>query len=631
MGYNKKIGSLLIILFILIILIVSFIINSIAVYAQDNSDDELSGISNSDKIDKAYSCLSDRVEKKDECKGLPAEDQAFSLLALAYDSSKRSECKSGLLANKDKDNYCWPSGKCRLKDTALSILALDNINHDTKKSENWLLSKNKTSDLIWYLQITQSSREEAETMCTISYLENSYGITIDKNGKVQGSAGSCLTKVEGDYWLMISSSSRCLNEDFTISCNKDFKTNLLYRKEGSGTFYVSNKINSASAGGETLEKVNSLCFKYGNLCNYEGSLWAAYALKKTGHDIDTFIPYLIAFADDNLKYFPHTFLYLIGDQTDESYLSNIQLEQKTEKYWKIQDSPYSSYYDTALGLLSLYDTYIDEFDSAQEYLLGVQENDGCWGSIKDTAFILYAGWPKEAGVGPGPGPDEEDCEDNDYHCIRRFECEEADGEIFSEYECTGNKVCCSKPAIEETCEEKGGEICPSGQVCKGGVVSASNTNECCLVGCEIEESECETDDYICRTKCKEDEEEKKIFSDSCEGDKMCCGEKGEPVKKSRWWIWLLVVLIILLIIAIIFRKKLKLFLFKLKKGKGKGPAAMQRRPPFPPSRPGVPAPRRILPRRPVPRRPLRRPPTRPKTKTDHELEATLKKLKEIGK
>ena len=102
-------------------------------------------------------------------------------------------------------------------------------------------------------------------------------------------------------------------------------------------------------------------------------------------------------------------------------------------------------------------------------------------------------------------------------------------------------------------------------------------------------SECEQKGGVCRISCFEDEESDyyscSIFSDSC------CFESGTltpPKPKSKWWIWVLVILILLTLLGIIFRDKLRPYYYKYFSKSGGPLSRLQRRPPFPPPRGGVP-------------------------------------------
>lgn len=600
----KKVG---VVLLLAVLLILSLVFKS-AVMAQED-----------DKVKEGYACLEDKV--KDRCEDLSVEELAFTVLATGKCSSE--------LKDASKDNGCWPSSGCRLRDTSLAIIASDRVGKSTDEAEDYLLEqKGIPSNLIWYLEIDT----DEESVCTITYNGNEKEVTINEDKKISGSAGTCLAVSEGDYWLRID--KNCYDSNFTISCDKDFITTLLYKKDGGSTVYVSSKTNSASSEGKTEEKVNAFCFGK-NTCDYEGSLWATLALAGTDHDVTSFLPYLIAMAEDNEKYFPAAFLYIITDY--DEYFSQIIDEQKND-YWKIEDSSYGQFYDTALALLALQGIDAEQSSSAKSYLLEVQGDDGCWkNNIRDTAFILYAAWPRSVSSAASV----EYCEDNNYYCVSTQDCVFEDKVDMTCY--TAGKICCKTEPAEKTCIEKNGIICEENQKCTGSIVPAVDTTDCCLASCITESttSECEDQAYNCRYSCLDDEEEK-IYE--CGSGKVCCAP-APPSESSYWWIWILIILIVLVGLGIVFREKLKVFLYKLKnKGKGSAPP-FPRKPGFPPSSPtagGPPMnrmmpprarPRMILPRqqpqRPVPRMPSR--PARTSSKSDKELEETLEKLREMGK
>ena len=95
---------------------------------------------------------------------------------------------------------------------------------------------------------------------------------------------------------------KCLEKEFSVSCDQDFITALVYQKNTGSTVFVSSETHSSVSLGTTTEKVDSRCFSTGNKCDYEGSLWASIALAKVGEDVSQYIPYLLAFSGDNQKY-----------------------------------------------------------------------------------------------------------------------------------------------------------------------------------------------------------------------------------------------------------------------------------------------------------------------------------------
>ena len=570
------------------------------------------------KVDKAYTCLEGKVKGK--CSSLASvEEQSFALFALAYDSALAGECKSALISNM-KNQECWPKSACKVKDTAQAVLALNYIGADTTKPEKWLLSQNKTpSDLIWFLEIDAKDA----TSCTVKYETNStqniISMAADKKLSLSGN-GNCLSLTNGNYWLQIAPS--CLGRKFRVSCDKDFYTALLYKKSNSDVWHISSNTQAASAGGTTETTVNSLCFKQGGECDYEASLWATLALQQD-YSIESFLPYLIALAPDNLKYNPYSFLNILSPS--DEFLSNIRNAQNPAGYWDLGSG---RYYDTALSLLGMKEISEDsQVLASKDWLQSVQGTDGCWPTVKDTSIILYSAWPKEPSSGIVDISEIDYCEDFGKFCTSQTECSEAEGEILSNYRCkNGLSACCSKQALSKTCSEKSGVNCASDEECSGSLASASDTSRCCIGGvCEkVETPGCERNNYACRANCASDEEVKSGSGNDCTGNDFCCGLKESS--PSYWWIWLLIILIILVILAILFRHQLRLWIFRIRDGlgKGKGAPVMQTRPPFPPPfRPGMPRP--MMPRQ-APIQQQRA----AKSKTDEELEQTLRKLKEMS-
>ena len=290
--------------------------------------------------------------------------------------------------------------------------------------------------------------------------------------------------------------------------------------------------------------------------------------------------------------------------------------------------------DTALALLALQGVNIEQVDNSKEWLLNIQESSGCWSSnnILETAFILYAGWPKDpvrvAGTG---GTSHSYCSEFEYYCISAGECLITD--TLTNYYCSGlSEVCCKTQPLEQTCSEKDGIICDTNQRCSESEVTAYDTNYCCKGSCQvITENQCELAGYFCKDSCSDSQEEKTIYSADCAFGESCCGETSS--KKTSWLlIILLIILIILVILAIIFRNQLKIWLFKNKnKFKfGKGPKSSSRPPMSAPSQIPQLRPRRLIPRHPVRRMPPRRMPQKRADK-DKAFDDTMKKLRDMSK
>jgi hypothetical protein len=567
-------------------------------------------------VDEAYACLEDQLGNN--CGGSQnTEETAFNLLAMAHDSNLQSDCRSSLLTK--KIGNCWGktgSGSCNIKSTALAILSLEYIGEDSDDAAAWLLERQKAATgLTWFLEIDANNRTE----CTI----NGVKITIEESKKISGPDPSGLIKAYNNYWFEIRDASKT----YAISCDRNFITTLLYRKPGGNVFHVSSKTQTAPAHDTLDEKVESFCFSSGTECDYEGSLWAALALSKSGKDISPYLPYISAMGDEavNKKFIPSAFLRMLTGADD--YYSDIINLQKNNQYW---DESRNKLYDTALALLALQDTFSDGAAGAKEYLLSIREPSGCWSS--DTSFILYAGWSKLPFLTSRAGVTTEYCENFGHFCVPRGECLLED--TLDNFYCPSlGGVCCSEAPLETTCSEKFGAICSADEICDGDEVPSSDTSSCCLGSCEprVESNACELAGGSCRGTCFDTEEENSAYNNICSFGQICCVKQPEKASNIVWLIILLVILIILVILAIVFRNQLKLWYFKvrnrMRERKAPGPSRrpplpMLGRPPMPPPRPGY--------RGPPPRAPIRRA-VPGKSSKDREFAETMKKLRDIGK
>lgn len=573
----------------------------------------------------AYDCIQDKVQEKG-CSTFGLEDKIFSVLSTG-------QCRSELLGEA-QNNECWGLNDCTLKETSQAILALLEAGSNTDDYVNWILANNRTAQGIdWLIQLESAGA----TSCELKDLDNNnYQVSIDENKKLTlTNTQNCLTLDSSRYWLKIKPS--CYDQEFEISCDESFLTSPLFKKTTSSLLYVLDELpQTASADGTTFtEKIDSLCFKKGTFCDYEGTLWATLVLKKLNQDISPYLPYLIAFEDDNEDLLPESFLYYLTGNQD--YISEIILKQKGNKYW---DEAGDRYYDTALALLPFSGESIEAKDNAINWLTDVQGGDGCWdsGNVARTGFLLYSLWPRAF---TGNGEPSDDCEASGFFCISDIECTDAGGSELGAYSgCSSfNEVCCSEDKLAQTCADLEGEICDlATQDCSGGyeddaAADLAYSETCCVLGiCQdkitTSEDSCTPAGGICKDFGCESGEEEDIYNYCSDTSQYCCvaKEKGG----SLWWIWVLIILIVLTALAIVYRDKLKEFYIKLK--------AKKFSPPKGPRRPGIPTmgipqgrpmpPRRILPIQ--QHAPMRRPPIQARGKTK-ELDEVLKKLKEMGK
>ncbi|MDD5193646.1 MAG: hypothetical protein PHF67_03600 [Candidatus Nanoarchaeia archaeon] len=562
------------------------------------------------QVDKAYECL--KTKLGNNCGDIRNTDEnAFTLLAMSYDSGIQSKCKS--ILDEKKNDDCWGIDKdsaCNIKSTALAILALDNVGANVDDYTDWLLSnKKQTTALTWFLEIDSAN----STRCEI----NGQEFNINENKQLSGSDPDGLSKAYDNYWFQIND----ITINYSITCDDDFVTALLYKRQDSSVLHLSSETHSASASDFTNEKVQSYCFATSDSCNYEGTLWAVLALAKAGKEFHPYIPYVYGMADEteNKRYLPYAFLSLLYSSVPE-YLSSLKAQQKQNKFWEESGN---KLYDTSVALLSI-PSDDNSKTNAKKYLLTLQDSTGCWSA--NTAFILFSAWQKTP---TSTTSIIEDCEPS-YYCVSAGDgCSlENKKDLF----CLSGKICCSVKPEEQTCEEKKGMVCPEGTVCTESEIETLDTRYCCPMSGDCisppGQSECEQASYECKTICSSDQEEKSLSCGALSGD-VCCATK---VSRGGGWtlIILLIILIILVILAILFRNQLKIWLFKLKSGfkSKKGPAPTTR-PSVPPRFPPLAPPRQMMPRGMIPRRPPMRSASR--SQKDSDFEATMKKLRDMTK
>ncbi len=595
----KKVGAFLILLLLLSVTL------TIAANETNNSISATQQ-QNPDKIEKGFECLE---EKAKDCSGLTTQEIAFTILATP--DNIFDNCVAELESRKSSDN--WGN----VRDTALSIIALKHAGEDTETSEEWLLKQEKTpTDLIWYLQ--QDSNVATE--CHIGYQSNDYIINIGANKKIDRNAGDCLTRAQSNFWLQIN--PNCHEEEFSIECDQSFIANLIYKNKNSPTIYVLEGTDSEPAFGSIKLNIKSKCFGK-NSCDYEATVWATLALLETGHNVEDFIPYVVAMSDTNKQYLPEAFIYMLTNYED--YATQLIADQKLGNYWEAPTSAYNRYYDTSITLIALGSSSSEQITKAKDWLLFSQGTNGCWqNSIQETAMSLWALTGRSGRTSNGRGVTY--CSEAKYFCIPSADCPSSEN-VGNNYFCPSlSDTCCTSENIK-SCFEYSGKECLTTETCVGNSRKATDTSSCCTGECKPipQETECEKNFYTCMDQCSEFQEP--ITTYSCDTPQVCCRTKTTQ-QSSSWWLWILVILIIAVLTAIayIFRNKLKLLLFRIKsrfkKDKGKGGPSSRGGPSMPP-RPGF--------------SPIRRPQppvAQMQQKSQHRdtaMSETFKKLKEMSR
>lgn len=530
--------------------------------AQENPTNEIET-----EIEKAFSCLESKVGE--DCKNInDVEELALTILATPNDVLYES-CVNKL-SNKIKTDNSLGT----IKETALGILALNHAGKDTKELENWLISKEKNPlEIEWFLQVDSNK----QTTCNITYDTKDYfSFNMSENKRITplGTRGDCFS-LDRNFWLNIKPG--CYNnKTFTVSCYDDFYTNLFYQQiDNPERIFVSDNTISSPAYNRINLLVESRCFapSQRSSCKFEENVWTTYALLKTGHSIEKYMPYIYAMGetDENQRYLPDAFIYLLNFDA-QNYADNLISIQRSEGHWNIPNTPYNNIYDTALALLSLGVSTDEKTKKAKDWLVYTQQNsDGCWrNNVKDTAFVL---WAIERREGKTIAGDVIRCEEMGYTCTSSNNC--ADTGIEGGYYCDrSGAICCSE--LKRCTEISNGKVCEGDEICSGTTIKSKDTETCCLSECVEEEelNDCEEQGGSCYSSACGPNYISLNFS--CESQtKSCCKyspkEKKED-KDNSWVMFLILGLVIFLVIVliIIFREKLKALFFKLKNNKKGG-------------------------------------------------------------
>ncbi len=421
----------------------------------------------------AYNCLLSRVAGE-QCEDVDdVEDKIFALLATGH-------CLDEVMEESINDKY-WPASgeQTSIELTAKALIALLDTDEDTDRIADYLLTQNSTPDDIdWFLQIEADGYAE----CDITYDSTTIEIHLeeDKSVTVLQPGFGCLNAYSYNpevdpYWLKING-LECSTKIYSIECTEPVYTNFIYRNKNADSedpYFVGFQTQGPDT--KIDEQIDSLCFREGNECNFEGTIWAAMALDAIGgYDMEPFLPYIIANTPlndntaENAEYLPEAAVYRFRSQYAE-YWESLKEDQYPDGFFTTQTSPNSEYYDTAFALLPLQNQNRPQKQLAMEWLNETQKSSGCWGEstgtsidIGDTAFVLFSIWPR-SGLGPECSRDS-DCPEG-YECNDYGSCvpEGTDCETGKDYQCPGDEVCVDNMCVEcrydDDCEDEDKPYC----------------------------------------------------------------------------------------------------------------------------------------------------------------------------
>jgi hypothetical protein len=337
-----------------------------------------------DKVSDAYQWL--YLQRSNP---LSSDELSFLLLAFSYNDTVSSKLIASLDLKSSNQNESWGNN---ITKTAYAVLALRAAGMDTTKAEEWLIKRRKptASNLDWYLQIDPLSQTK-DINCTISYNsgDSNVVVTIQKNKayNLVSDASSCFS-VEKSYWLKIIGQS-CKNQTFFISCDESSYVSLLYKDVNSYNLQSTAKL----ADPDTDISIESSCLGISD-CDYQGTLWAAYALTVAGRDVDAedLLPYLISPNINTFDITQRDAILALISSGKERYENNLLKNQSNQGYW-----PKSSLnpFDSAVAVNALAQDYFTSGNMTKfiYYWNRTWTEENNWG-IQATALILYSLFPQ---------------------------------------------------------------------------------------------------------------------------------------------------------------------------------------------------------------------------------------------
>ncbi len=542
----------------------------------------------------SYDWLADQAGKDGSFGSV--DKTALAIMALdaaGYDTTLSQEWLDTQLST----SYCYPSSSCDAKSTALSVLALTEV-QDDGNFENiglWYQDSLTKADVSgdWYLEVVTSSAGN----CVVSYdLEGTL-----KEITVPVDAGS-FTSCDSSHFLGLDD---CLQANL-ISANpgiildidcSDLEGSvvlaLVYKS--SSTYYLLGNEDATMADFQ----INNGCYaKSGSsTCDMETTLFSDWALNKLGSTVNNLVYLKEKYDSTDAK--EAALMYFVTK--DNTYLLDLADLQKSDGSFD------RDHYTTALAVLAFREgaDYSTNIDNAKSYLREEQSTTGWGSSVENTALVLYAAFSDDDITPTNDGVEEV------VECVVDLDC--SYGEVCTDgvckvegtttigcttdSDCNSGEVCLDNSCILSECDF--GKFCKSGSSCCDyqspyleDVLDCPSDCSCGDGICdEVEKTASSTDAEYCVADCKTDtgvDTAECKTDDDCSTDEICsfgtCGKEPTVSGGSGWIIWVIILLLLVgLGVGGYFAYKkgyLDTVLSKFKKGGGSAPVTQTSYSPF---------------------------------------------------
>jgi len=303
------------------------------------------------------------------------EETAYAVLALRTETGYSSKISSGLAKLKTNLDTCTLDNSCKVKDVALSILALEGSSTSTlDKAITWLINSRSiqysgdTSG--WLVQVVSAEAG----ICTLN------------NTQIEGAEQTITVQVGYTPWIPVSSDILTSNtRSLILDCSSLSRTglilSLIQRKEVNGVthYYVKQEEHGKNL---ITAEFGDPCWgsTFKSNCNKDITALVLYTLKRSNKQADS-----TWLSQQSLTPLQNAYLYKIT--SDNKYLTALETSQNTAGDWQ-QDV----YITAMISYLIKPSTLLTKANS------WIQQNKdtslNCWASVScdiiTTSAVLMA-------------------------------------------------------------------------------------------------------------------------------------------------------------------------------------------------------------------------------------------------
>lgn len=290
-----------------------------------------------------------------------------TLAATKSDIVNNQDAAQKLLNLKNSRQDCWPSTNCNIKDTALAILALKRTGNTI--STTWLKEQEKpNTEGTWYLQIDT----QATGNCNVKYGDKTKVVQVEE-GRIKSELCPSSTQLSLNDCLQSNLIKDKTYLDIVVACSQlgTGKISLIHKVDEK--YFITEEVSS--------NVYTNLKIKNSNFVDYESTLYASWALKAIGEEVNSVV-WLKRFYTPSIE--TSALMYLITEE--ELYLTDLLTFQDENT------GSFGTVYETSLVILALrkHGSYMSEVDFAKIWLESKMLEDSSWNKdIKDTAMAVY--------------------------------------------------------------------------------------------------------------------------------------------------------------------------------------------------------------------------------------------------